>query len=169
MLSIGPTLWLRFHCPPLPAAGSNQIDGISPAICASSPATRLRYLEKFLDFVRHSTTRGRISSRLLDNSVPSLATPIFRSPVHDQLLLRTPQSPTTNLVVPPKPTNTAVAMDDYVSETDSEYTSYWRDWVSKPRSPRSSPPRCPCTGANLAPSGAPAVPFLPWQRILLRN
>lgn len=25
-------------------------------------------------------------------------------------------------------------MDDYVSETDSEYTSYWRDWVSKPRS-----------------------------------
>lgn len=21
-------------------------------------------------------------------------------------------------------------MDDYVSESDSDYTSYWRDWVS---------------------------------------
>jgi hypothetical protein len=23
-------------------------------------------------------------------------------------------------------------MDDYVSESDSDYTSYWRDWVSHP-------------------------------------
>lgn len=23
-------------------------------------------------------------------------------------------------------------MDDYVSESDSDYTSYWRDWVPRP-------------------------------------
>ena len=30
-------------------------------------------------------------------------------------------------------------MDDYVSETDSEYTSYWRDWVGEPALPRRVP------------------------------
>jgi hypothetical protein len=26
----------------------------------------------------------------------------------------------------------SAAMDDFASDTDSDYTSYWRDWVSDP-------------------------------------
>jgi hypothetical protein len=28
------------------------------------------------------------------------------------------------------PTTTLTTMDDFASDTDSDYTSYWRDWVS---------------------------------------
>lgn len=39
-------------------------------------------------------------------------------------------------------------MDDYVSETDSEYTSYWRDWVSPPAFPRADSRAWQLTGAT---------------------
>ena len=54
-------------------------------------------------------------------------------------------------------------MDDFVSESDSDYTSYWRDWVSHFFTPTraaaavsSSSPSCATTTSNI--SGAPFAP-----------
>lgn len=49
-------------------------------------------------------------------------------------------------------------MDDYVSESDSDYTSYWRDWVSgRPLTFQMSKPLC------FRPSGSRAMQLITGQ------
>lgn len=61
-------------------------------------------------------------------------------------------------------------MDDFVSESDSDYTSYWRDWVSPSAMQFASTSTVPPGATQLPPSNTPTtttVPVMQLYRLLL--